>query len=328
MQSGKALLSIINDILDLSRIEAGKTNLFMEDFNIRVLMNEVGKLMGIISDKKGLAYKTMIDVDISERLIGDPDRLKQILFNLIGNAIKFTEQGSVEIAVKKGKTFEDQVQLLFSVKDTGIGIPEETIGQLFTYFVQADDSIIKKYGGTGLGLAISNQLIKLMDGEISVQSKLGEGSNFLFSAIFKKVNDDKKIVVHSLKDTPETLGSGASALLVENDYISGIILEKLCKKKGIHLKIAISGQKALEMLKHENFDIIFMDIQLPEMSGYEVAGHIREMEKTLDKHTPIIATTAFALVGDNQKCMDSGMDEYLAKPIDAEKLYSILQKYL
>ncbi len=330
IRSGQALLNIINDILDLSRIEAGRVNLNMEAFDLKVLVNEVGLMMRTLSDKKNLAFRTMMDTSIDGHLIGDPERLKQVLFNLLGNAIKFTEQGSVEISVSKGKAFDDRIQLLFSISDTGIGIPEDKIGQLFTYFMQADNSIIRRFGGTGLGLAISKQLIQLMDGEIRVQSKPGVGSVFSFSVMFRlrQVKEQKSISRHEWKGNPVDNRCTASALLVEDDFVSGMILGKFCEKIGIHMKIATSGMQALEILKNENFNVIFLDVQMPEMSGYETAVRIREMEKTLDRHTPIIATTAFALVGDMKRCLDSGMDDYLSKPIDADKFYDVLRKYI
>ena len=330
IRSGQALLNIINDILDLSRIEAGRVNLNMEAFDLKVLVNEVGLMMKTLSDKKNLAFRTMMDTSIDGHLIGDPERLKQVLFNLLGNAIKFTEQGSVEISVSKGKAFDDRIQLLFSISDTGIGIPEDKIGQLFTYFMQADNSIIRRFGGTGLGLAISKQLIQLMDGEIRVQSKPGVGSVFSFSVMFRlrQVKEQKSISRHEWKGNPVDNRCTASALLVEDDFVSGMILGKFCEKIGIHMKIATSGMQALEILKNENFNVIFLDVQMPEMSGYETAVRIREMEKTLDRHTPIIATTAFALVGDMKRCLDSGMDDYLSKPIDADKFYDVLRKYI
>ena len=192
--SGDNLLTIINDILDLSKIEAGKVRLTQEDFDINILVKEVDNLIQPLVVHKGLEYTSHIDKEIKGQLIGDPGRLKQILINLLGNAIKFTERGSVELSIVKGKVFQDRLQLGFSIKDTGIGIADDKIGQLFTYFTQGDDSVTKKYGGTGLGLAISKQLINLMDGEIGVESQLGVGSNFSFNAIFRQAEDAKEIL--------------------------------------------------------------------------------------------------------------------------------------
>jgi len=181
--SGNDLLKIINDILDFSKIEAGKVRLSKESFDIYLLVDEVNNIIYNLSSQKGLEYSCNINREIIGQFVGDPDRLKQILFNLLGNAIKFTEYGSVELSVRIGKVFEDKLQLLFLIKDTGIGIADDKIGQLFTFFMQADESTTRKYGGTGLGLAISKQLINMMDGNIYVESKLGSGSEFSFTVM-------------------------------------------------------------------------------------------------------------------------------------------------
>ena len=326
--SGDNLLTIINDILDFSKIEAGKVRLSHEDFDINILVNEVDNLIKPLIARKGLKYKSYIDEEINSQLIGDSGRLKQILINLLGNAIKFTERGSIELSIVKGKVFQDRVQLVFSIKDTGIGIAEDKIGQLFTFFTQGDDSVTKKYGGTGLGLAISKQLINMMDGEISVESELGVGSVFSFNAIFMKAEDAKELKKVNKEDTTTMAETDCTALLVEDDYVSGLVMKKLCERKKFNLKIATSGNQAIDILKDQNFDIIFMDIQMPDISGYKTTEIIRDMEKELHRHTPIIATTAFALMGDREKCIDAGMDDYLGKPIDAEKFYAILEKHI
>jgi len=326
LDSGTALLTIINDILDLSKIEAGQVRLCQEDFDINVLVSEVSKVMQVLVDQKGLEYKYHISQEIQSKLMGDSDRLKQILFNLIGNAVKFTGQGSIELSVTKGKVCEDKLQLVFSIKDTGIGIAKDKIGQLFTYFMQGDDSVTKNYGGTGLGLAISKQLINMMDGEISIESKPGVGSKFSFTALFKFKEDSKEVLKVENESVLQMEPSNYSALLVEDDYVSGLLIRKLCERKNINLKIATGGKPAIDILKDESFDIIFMDIQMPDMSGYETTKIIRDIEKTFNRHTPIIATTAFALLGDREKCIAAGMDDYIEKPINAEKFYSVVKK--
>ncbi|WP_052090832.1 PAS domain S-box protein [Desulfosporosinus sp. HMP52] len=326
--SGDNLLTIINDILDLSKIEAGKVVLSQERFSINRLVNEVDNLIKPLVIRKGLEYKSHIDEIIQGDLMGDSGRVKQILFNLLGNAIKFTERGSVELTITKGKTFKDRVQLVFSINDTGVGIAEDKIRQLFTYFTQGDDSITKKYGGTGLGLAISKQLINMMNGEICVESEPGVGSNFVFYVIFMEATDDKSFATTNKGDTPTIVLPKFSALLVEDDFVSSVLMKKLCERININLKTVINGKQAIDLLKYESFDMIFMDIQMPDISGYETTRLIREMEKTCNKYTPIIATTAFALVGDREKCLDAGMDDYLGKPINAEKFYAIVKKYL
>jgi len=327
ISSGKSLLTIINDILDLSRIEAEKIRLSQDEFDIFELVDEVNNMMQTLVNNKGLIYKSYIDRAIIGQLTGDPDRLKQVLYNLLGNAIKFTEHGDIELTIIRGKVFEGKIQLIFSIIDSGIGIAEDKIRHLFTYFTQGDDSVTKKYGGTGLGLAISKQLVNLMGGEISVESKLGGGSKFLFSAIFNLKVDTKEILTVAIEDALQMAPENATALLVEDDYVSGLLMKMLCERRNIALKIATSGNQAIELLKEEKFDLIFMDIQMPDISGYEATKVVRDMEKGLDRHTPIIATTAFALLGDRQKCMDAGMDDYMAKPINAEKFDEMLTKH-
>ncbi|MCB2297367.1 ATP-binding protein [Clostridium tagluense] len=327
ISSGKALLTIINDILDLSKIEAGKVRLGQEKFNINELVNEVNRVLQTLIEKKGLSYKSYIDRTIVNSLTGDPDRLKQVLFNLLGNAIKFTEHGGINLSIVKGKACEDKLQLIFSINDSGIGISKDKIGQLFTYFTQGDDSVTKKYGGTGLGLVISKQLINMMGGEISVESEVGVGSNFVFSSIFNlKVDTEEFPKIHK-GDVNLMIPGNSTALLVEDDYVSGLVMKMLCERKNINLQITTSGNQAIEILKNERFDIIFMDIQMPDISGYETTKIFRDMEKEFKSHTPIIATTAFALLGDRQKCIDAGMDDYLEKPIDAEKFYAVVDKH-
>jgi len=325
--SGNDLLKIINDILDLSKIEAGKVRLTQEKFNIYRLIDEINNIINHLSSQKGLEYICDIDRKIQGDLCGDPDRLKQILFNLLGNAIKFTESGKIELSVRIAKVFEDKLQLVFLIKDTGIGISEDKMGQLFTFFMQADESATKKYGGTGLGLAISKQLINMMGGEICVESKLGSGSEFSFNIILA-LNKEEMHKNADIGELTQTAAVHSYALLVEDDYVSGVIMETFCGWKGIQLKIVLNGDQALDVLKNETFDFIFMDIQMPDKNGYEVTKAIRDIEKPLYKHTPIIATTAYALLGDRQKCIDAGMDDYIEKPINAEKLYSIIEKYI
>jgi len=325
---GKNLLNIINDILDLSKIEAGKVRLRQEEFDLNDLVTEVNHVIQSLADQKGLKYHFYIHKKIEGHLMGDSGRIKQVLLNLLGNAIKFTQDGSVELSVSKGISFKDKLQLVFSIKDTGIGIADDKIGQLFAKFMQIDDSHTKDFRGAGLGLAISKQLASMMDGEINVNSKLGVGSNFTFSAIFKFKSDIKESIKIEKNEGPQMSSANVTALLVEDDYVSGVFIKNLCELKNINLKIATSGKQALEIMVRESFEIIFMDVQMPGMSGYETTKLIREREEKLHKHTPIIATTAYALVGDREKCIEGGMDDYLEKPINAEKFYSVLQKHL
>jgi len=231
---GKNLLNIINDILDLSKIEAGKVRLVEEEFDVYGLVNEVSDVIQILAEQKGLESNFYIDEKIKAHLMGDSGRIKQVLFNLLGNAIKFTRNGSVELSVSKGIVLEDKLQLVFSIKDTGIGIADDKIGQLFAKFMQIDDSYTKDFRGAGLGLVISKQLASMMDGEINVESKLGVGSNFTFSAIFKFKSDIKKSIKIEKKEIPQMSLANATALQVEDDYVNGVLMKKFCEQNEIN----------------------------------------------------------------------------------------------
>lgn len=326
---GNNLITIINDILDLSKIEAGKVILSQEKFVINDLVVEINHLIQSLAKQKGLEYNFHVDKEIRNQvIIGDSGRLKQVLLNLLGNAIKFTKCGQISLLVKTGRVFEDKLQLFFSITDTGMGISEDKVGQLFTSFMQVDNSYAKQFEGTGLGLAISKQLVSMMEGELSVESKLGVGSNFTFSTIFKLKTDVKETTeienVHDIQMSSEII----KVLLVEDDYISTVFVKRLLDRKNITLKISTNGKQALEILERESFHIIFMDVQMPDMDGYETTKMIRDSEKALHKHTPIVAITAYVLLGDREKCLEAGMDDYLEKPLDAEMFYAIMQKYI
>ncbi|WP_459479034.1 ATP-binding protein [Clostridium saccharoperbutylacetonicum] len=325
--SSKHLLQIINDILDLSAIDVGKVELQPECVNIFDLLKESRNLFAYLAENKGLNLHITVDDNLPSEIIIDKGRLMQILTNLIGNAIKFTEKGSIHIFVDKVEATDNKVKLMFSVKDTGIGIKEEDIPRLFNYFTQLDISTTKRFQGTGLGLAISKNLIELMGGEISVESQYGNGSNFYFTCLADINNDNNEAsnIQKMLKDDknyPEV-----RILQVEDDMISQRFMKQLCKYTGWKIKIVSNGLKALEILENEDFDIILMDIQMPDMSGIEVTKIIREKEKLTGKHIIIIATTAYAMGGDRDICINIGMDDYISKPIDVMELKEIINKY-
>jgi signal transduction histidine kinase/ActR/RegA family two-component response regulator len=325
--SSKHLLQIINDILDLSVIDVGKVQLQPECVNIFSLMNESRNLFTYLAENKGLALCINVDNNLPNEIMLDKGRLMQILSNLIGNAIKFTEKGKINISVDKVEAIDNKVKLMFSVKDTGIGIKEEDLPRLFNYFTQLDISTTKKFQGTGLGLAISKNLIKLMGGEICVESQYGKGSNFYFTCLFdicnanKDASNNQKMFVDNIH-CPEI-----KILQVEDDMISQRFMKQLCKYTGWKIKIASNGLEALNILENEDFDIILMDIQMPGMSGIEVTKIIREKEKLTGKHINIIATTAYAMGGDRDICINTGMDDYITKPIEVMELKEVINKY-
>jgi PAS domain S-box-containing protein len=344
--SAHNLLTIINDILDYSKIEADKMKLETLNFNLKDIISNVSGLIHPSAEKKGLKFSSMIDEQIPLYLEGDPVRLQQILMNLTGNAVKFTDAGEVVIRAdlynKFRKDDQDCILLRFSVRDTGIGLTQMQIENLFQLFTQADSSISRKFGGTGLGLAISKRIVQLMGGEISVVSEIGKGSTFSFLiplAIAKQVEvidssspadnkDKEKSKVGSDKDIHALMKqlAGNRVLLIEDNFINQQIAAEILKQAKIKVAVANNGKEALEIMNQESFDLILMDIQMPEMDGYEAAQIIRRNEKF--KTIPIIAMTAQAMSGDKEKCLAAGMSDYIAKPIGALTLYHTLSRWL
>jgi two-component system, sensor histidine kinase len=325
--SSQALLEIINDILDLSKIEVGKVKLDSECIDIYDLLNEMEVMYRHICEKKGLTFISKVANDIPGKVIVDKTRLMQIIGNLIGNAIKFTDKGGVELSVRKVKTIQNKIVLMFSVSDTGIGIREEDINKLFTYFTQLDNSFSKRFKGTGLGLAICKMIVELMGGKISVESEYGIGSTFYFTCLLDIPNEEVKT-----KDTTNSISLSQSEdylyiLLVEDDYVSQLIINSFCKMKGWKLDITSNGKEALEKLESNHYNLILMDVQLPSMSGIEATKIIRSKEKVNNQHIPVIGTTAYAMNGDRELCLAAGMDDYISKPINLEKLWEVIQKW-
>lgn len=316
MKSSKSLLVIINDILDYSKIEAGKIVIDNKPFNLQIILNEVVLLFDISAKQKGLEIKTYIDKSIPEVLVGDAVRLRQILSNLVGNSVKFTREGNIVIDLVNEHDSQKSIILKFSVKDTGIGIPMDKQGLLFERFNQIDSSFTKQYQGTGLGLAISKKLVQLMGGKIWLESEENIGSTFYFTIEFQKyIDEDNKIDIVSDKDFKEKYHNKL-VLLVEDDKVNQELSKTMLKKLGIKMILAENGEKAVEMCNQYSFDLILMDISMPVMNGYEATLLIRKKEQFTHKHTPIIAITAYALLGDKQKSMDVGMDDYISKPIN------------
>jgi PAS domain S-box-containing protein len=482
--SADSLLNIINDILDFSKIEAGKLDFVETDFSISSVIKKAVKLLTVYAYEKGLKLKHYIDPDIPDILLGDPNRLRQILINLIDNAIKFTEKGEIVIRVEKYIEVDEHVQLKFSVTDMGIGIPVDKVDDLFESFTQLDGSSTRKYGGTGLGLAISKQLVELMGGTIWAESQRGKGSTFYFTAIFSRkegepaeketaaldiqslnilVIDGSKISRRIIHDTiasweiPVTLASNGEEgiallkefersdnpfklvlidaqlpdmngieaaekikrypifeelpivmllsenmkidksrlkelgiiscllkpinpselfnvfintfdkqskeikkleklystlekkkreiikkpsdkeevkpeaalkiLLAEDNFISRKLIVEILRNKGWDVVAVSNGEETVKAFEENVFDIIVMDVQMPVMDGFEATALIREKEKETDKHTPIIALTAYAMKDDKEKCLKAGMDEYISKPLKAVKLFNLIEQF-
>jgi signal transduction histidine kinase/DNA-binding response OmpR family regulator len=339
--STDTLLAVINDILDISKIEAGKMEVECIPFDLYSLIETTTFLYKTKAREKDIELNMLINSDIPNYVKGDPTKLKQIISNLISNAVKFTEVGVVFILVSLLKETENDVDISFSIKDTGIGMSEEEINKLFKAFSQADSSSTRKYGGSGLGLAICKGLVEMMGGTIVLKSEKGKGTNCYFNLTFKKAGnlECSSIAVTSSKvknnDNSSNKQTNFQAkyknnikiLLVEDNEINRIYFINLIKLRGLTCDIAINGLEALTTYKNKEYDIIFMDCQMPVMDGYEATRKIREAEAG-KKHTPIIAMTAYSMKGDNTKCIEAGMDDYLSKPYDIKQIDNILEKYL
>ncbi len=318
--STNELLRIINDILDFSKIEAGKLEMESTPFTIHDICCELENFFGHTIKNKRL-HCSMLEGDFSTQVIlGDPLRLKQVLVNLINNAIKFTEQGTITLEVQN--TIEENLlQCQFKVSDTGIGLSDEQIGNLFSAFTQADTSVTRKYGGTGLGLAICKNIVEMMHGRIWVESTLGEGSSFFFTAYFP-LADAGVTPSPCLDAEQEKTPCSGHILLVEDNQINQIIAEELLQSFGYTLDIANNGQEALDMLEENSYDIILMDIQMPIMDGLSATKAIRQQERFAA--LPIVAMSAHAMTGDKEKSLEHGMNDHITKPISPDILYTTL----
>ena len=320
--SGNNLLSIINDILDYSKIEANQLELENITFNLYEEIENVVRMLSLKAETKGLGLSYEIHPDVSKYITGDPLRIRQILINFCNNSIKFTEKGFVHINITPVKNTNDNITLKFEVKDTGIGINKKNQNKLFKEFSQVDSSTSRKFGGTGLGLAISKKLSLMMDGEIGVESELNKGSTFWFTG---KYQISKQSSIIRNKDNKTETNRLLNILLVEDNIINQKVATHTIKQNGHSINIANDGLEALELFKKSKYDIILMDIQMPNLNGYETTKEIRRLEK-LESLTPtkIIAMTANALKGEKEKCLNIGMNGYLSKPFKKESLINIL----
>lgn len=326
-EASQSLLLLLNDILDLSRIEAGKLSLDVKPFSLRELANTVTALFTAQAMSKSIALTCYVDSSIPDILIGDDLRLRQVLSNLLGNAIKFTESGTVAFKITSQGVSEGQAHVTFEVVDTGIGIEQSQLDKIFGSFVQADDSLTRKYGGSGLGLTISSEIIKLMGSRIEVQSELGKGSRFYFTLTLPIATEP--LTKQSSLIEPIKPVKTASLLVVEDNPINQNIAVKVLSKIGHSVDVANNGQEALQMLKAKQYDLVLMDIQMPVMDGLTATEAIRQAQAgQANTNIPIIAMTAHALQDDKIRCLQAGMNDYITKPINVQELYSVISKYL
>jgi signal transduction histidine kinase/ligand-binding sensor domain-containing protein/AmiR/NasT family two-component response regulator len=333
--SAESLLTVINDILDFSKIEAGKLELDRADFNLRESIAPVIKTLALRTQQKGLELACDVGPEVPEAIVGDAGRLRQIIINLLGNALKFTERGEVGLQVAVESKTQDGMHLHFAVRDTGIGIAPEQQKLIFDAFCQADNSTARKFGGTGLGLTICKQLVQAMDGRIWVESAVGQGSTFHFTARFgvgKAVDVTAPVFGRSetRPDSAALITTHSSkrelrVLLAEDNAVNQKLALRLLQKRGHRVSLAADGREAVAAVQHENFDVVLMDMQMPQMDGFEATAAIRAQEENSGGHLTIIAMTAHAMQGDRERCLAAGMDGYLAKPIKPQELYDVLE---
>ncbi len=329
--SAETLRALLNDILDLSRIEAGALTLEHAPLSLYESFDETINLLKPLAVRKNIELLKNIEPDVPEFIWGDSARLRQVLINLIGNAVKFTEQGYVRLSIR----CDEQCRLDIRVEDTGIGIPTEKLKAIFDKFTQADTSVTRRYGGTGLGLAITRQLVSMMGGNIDVESAEGKGSTFWFSLPFDIAGEEDIKRARATKNLCGPLCSeripvcNAKILIVEDTPINQIFAQKLLKKFGFEsIDLAVNGFMAIEKIIKKDYDLVFMDCQMPELDGYQATEKIREHEAKTNKHLPIIAMTANAMIGDREKCLKSGMDEYVSKPLHPQHLLSAMERWI
>ncbi len=351
--SADSLLRILNDILDLSKIEAGKLELELIEFDLHQTVQGISKLLSVRAAAKNLKLACAFGPDVPSIVIGDPGRLRQILINLAGNAIKFTERGEVVIRVETPPRSTGELELHFSVKDTGIGIPASKQQHVFKAFAQADNSSTRLFGGTGLGLTISSHLVEMMGGRIWLESEEGTGSTFHFTVCLgnsepaadwasepEAENENPIAAVGGHDERCSDSGASASSaktqeeqpglrlLVVDDNPVNRLVATRLIEKNNHVVRTAANGREALEMTDKEKFDCVLMDVQMPILDGFGATAEIRNRERTSGGHLPIIAMTARAMAGDMERCLASGMDGYLTKPIKANDVFATVDRVL
>jgi len=318
--SADSLLSIVNDVLDFSKIESHNLDLEIVEFGPRLCIEDAIRSLAARARAKGIELACDVNSGVPESLAGDPRRLRQVLINLMDNAIKFTSAGEVALRVETEAAAAGEVRLHFQVRDTGIGISADKRQMIFEPFCQVDGSSTRKFGGTGLGLAISTQLVKMMGGRLWVESEPGVGSTFHFTAGFGAVAAQSE-VARANQAAPIAL----RILLAEDNPVNREVAVGLLQKQGHQVYTAENGLETLLALETGPFDVVLMDIQMPEMDGLQATAAIREMEKVTGAHLPIIAVTAHAMNGDREICLAAGMDNFVTKPIKPKELFALLQ---
>ena len=326
-KSGQVLARLIDNVLDFAKIEAGKMEIYNAPFSLKDLCQTLKSILFVKASDKGLKLLFEMESSIPDKLIGDSLKLEQVIINLVGNAIKFTESGSVKVNISLVREETNKVSLKFTIKDTGMGIPPDKLDSLFKHFTQADSSISRKFGGTGLGLVISQQFVNLMKSEISVESQVVSakdpgGTTFSFILEFEKSLIKEREIEF---DMASISLQGRSVLLVEDNEINQQVAKELLEFKGCDVKVASNGEEAIERVQKEKFDLLLMDLQMPNMGGFETTKIIRESFS--DKELPIIAFTANVTKSDMERAQAEGMQDFLSKPLDSNKLYLAINRW-
>jgi signal transduction histidine kinase len=324
--SADALLTVINDVLDFSKVEAGKLSLEAIDFDLRRAVQDAVRSLEAGAHGKGLTLTLTVDPDVPPRVVGDPGRLRQVLLNLVGNAIKFTHQGGVTVRVSEDARPGRLVRLRFAVADTGVGIAPDKQQSIFEPFTQADGSTTRQYGGTGLGLTISARLVGMMGGRLEVSSEAGKGSTFHFTA---ELNVGKASEAGTrFRPPPGPPAGPLRVLLAEDNVINRRVAVRLLEKQGYRVTVACNGREAVAAAAGQPFDVVLMDVEMPEVDGFAATAAIREGEKAGGQRVPVIGLTAHAMKGDRDRCLAAGMDGYVPKPLDLDELLRELERVL
>ncbi|HEX6705706.1 MAG TPA: ATP-binding protein [Albitalea sp.] len=323
-RSATALLVLIDDVLDLSRIEAGKLTIHPSRFDLHALVTEAVDLMAATARDKPVTLFRTLPPNLPARVEGDPVRLRQLLVNLLHNAVKFTERGRVTLALSVLGETPEGLRLRFEVRDTGIGIAEDQLESVFQAFTQADASSTRRHGGSGLGLAIVKELVELMGGQVGVQSRLGQGSTFWFELSLRRAEAEPAPAEAVAADHA---GLSAHVLLAEDDTVNQMVVEEMLKKLGCIVDVVSDGEAAFDAATNGRYDLVFMDLHMPVMDGYEATRRIRHGENAHGPRTPIVALTADALAGDRERCIASGMDDYMTKPVSSAMLAAAVDRW-
>ncbi len=331
--AGETLLGIINDILDLSKLEAGKTNIIMEDYNLKFVVNDIINLISLKIKEKGLRFKLNMSKDMPMFLHGDALRIKQVIINIMNNAVKYTQKGSITLGVEWEKIDKENIQLIFSIRDTGSGIKKEDIDRIFSPFERAEEQKNYLIEGNGLGLSITKKLVSLMNGKVSVNSVFGEGSVFEVQIPQKIVHDkngDDTVSLNVREKAKEChiKAPEAHILVVDDVETNRIVVKELLRITNINVELADSGKKCLELMRKKRYDIVFLDHMMPEMDGIETLRQIRAMKDSPNGDTPVIVMTANAVTGAKRAYLSEGFDDYISKPIGYIELENVIKKYI